>query len=353
MNNQNNRISSLDGLKVIMLISLFCWHTPTNPNWPIGEPLLDIGARMCEVLFVVSGFLVGYMHYNKLIPATLKDSFNYAFNKFIKIWPIHLIAFIIIFIHLINTKQLVFDMKTLFSAIINLSLLQSWTNDPFSFNGVTWFISSLLFCYFMSPLLMKILKKSSYLVIVTFISCIFIRIILELVYINGFNLFYIDFHTSPIIRCLEFFIAMMMLPAYQKIKNIILNNNSTLLMSFIEIIITIIYIYLAIHMQDKWIRGYFVITACLLVFVYALNEGILSKILSTKIFTLFASIQMEFYIFHQVIIRSLDPILSIFINSVLIESIILFCIILIISFMYNRLFKKKCNLIMERLLMIK
>ena len=283
VNNQNkNRISSLDGLKAILLISLFCWHTPTNPNWPIGEPIIDIGARMCEVLFIVSGFLVAYNHYNKPILPTLKESIKYVFNKIKKIWPIHVIAFIIIVVYLVTTNQLNFNTSTILSAIINLCLLQSWTSDPYTFNSVAWFLSSLMFCYFMSPFLMTVFRKSTRFITCTFISCTIIRILLELACINGLSIISFDFHTSPIIRCLEFFMGMMMFSLYLRLKNSI-NNNTTLMMTIIEIIVTALYIFLAIKMEGKWIRGYFVLLACILVFVYALNGGLLSKLLSTKI----------------------------------------------------------------------
>lgn len=44
------RIGSLAGLKVIALLLLFWWHSP------IPNPNVDIGARVCEFFFVVSGF---------------------------------------------------------------------------------------------------------------------------------------------------------------------------------------------------------------------------------------------------------------------------------------------------------
>lgn len=47
-----------------MLFLIFCWHTPENPGGVIGKPIVDIGARACEVLFVISGFLVEYNHYH-------------------------------------------------------------------------------------------------------------------------------------------------------------------------------------------------------------------------------------------------------------------------------------------------
>ena len=52
-------INSLTGIKVIALLLLFIHHS-SMPKLPF-----ELGSRMCELLFVISGFLVGYNKYNK------------------------------------------------------------------------------------------------------------------------------------------------------------------------------------------------------------------------------------------------------------------------------------------------
>ena len=348
--NNQSRIKSLDGLKVIMLFLIFCWHTPENPTGVIGKPIVDLGARACEVLFIISGFLVGYNHYHNLIPATLKDSWNYVLRKIAKIWPLHLICFLIVFIYLVSINQFTFNISDIFSAITNIFLLQAWTNNPFSFNGATWFLSALLFCYIMSPLLMSVFKKSKQVIIVTFVSCIVIRLLLELCNIDFFLL---NFHTSPIIRCIEFYIGMLMVPEYFNLKDTFNDDqNTSLVMSVVEILITLLYIILTTKMERIWIRGYFVLNACVLVFIYALNSGILSRILNLKIFTLFESIQMEFYILHQAVIKVFAHMLSVFIQSVFMQSIVLFVITVLLAIIYKRFFRKKFSDFIEKILVV-
>ena len=47
-------IGSLNGLKAAAMILVFWWHSPMNkPDSP------DLGLRMCEIFFVLSGFLFG------------------------------------------------------------------------------------------------------------------------------------------------------------------------------------------------------------------------------------------------------------------------------------------------------
>lgn len=351
--NNNKRISSLDGLKAIMLFSIFCWHTPPNPASPLGEPAADLGARACEVLFVAAGFLVAYRHYDSFTSANLRQSWNYVSGKFVKIWPLHFITFLIIAVYLAKSDpQAFFNLSTAWKAVVNLCLLQAWSTDPFSFNAVSWFVSALMFCYFMSQLLMTVLKKSRYVIAATFAGCAALRIVLELLIGNEVWIFSDVFHVSPIIRCMEFFMGMLMVPAYNEIKRAIdcrpAGDNASQSVKIkvgataAELLVSIGYIYVMYRMEGIWIRGYFVLAACVLVFIYALNSGVLSRVLSLRMFTMFAVIQMEFYLFHQVVIRVLGPKLTAVNPSVFVQSVILFFITLAVSVLYERILKKKC-----------
>ncbi len=339
------RITSLDGLKAIMMVLIFCWHTPYNPNSPVGEPIADIGARMCEVLFVASGFLVGYRYYNRPMPATIKQSWSYVSGKIAKIWPLHFITFLVAAVYLAKADpKAFFTLSNAFNAVINLLLLQAWSADPLSFNGVAWFISALMFCYFMAPLLMAIFRKSRRVIVSTLIGCIALRIALELASLHGAHFISIDFHFFPPIRCLEFFIGMLMVPAYFTLRTEMENSDikhSMALLTAAEVLVSAAYTWLIISMEGKWIRGYFVLAACVLVFVFAMNGGVLSRFLSLRPFALFAVIQLEFFLLHDVVIRTLAPVLSIGIRSVMVQSVILFFITVALAALYDRYLKER------------
>lgn len=352
------RISSLDGLKAIMMLLIFCWHTPYNPDSPIGTPAADLGARSCEVLFVIAGFLVGYRHYDSLMPVTLRRSWDYVSGKIAKVWPVHFIAFLIIAAYLARTDPHdFFSLSTVWDAVVNLCLLQAWSSDPFSFNSVAWFVSALMFCWFMSPLLMSVLKRSRRVVMTAFAVCAALRIALELGGQAGINVFSFDFHVSPVIRCMEFFMGMLMVPAYLELRHATDSSTSGRTskpgkimagMTIAELFAATCYTFLIFRMEGRWIRGYFVLASCILVFTYALNGGALSRFLSLKAFALFAMIQMEFYLFHQVIIRVVGPKLTAVSHSVFIQSVILFFITLGMAVLYDRYMKKKCTKAVER-----
>ena len=357
----NKRISSLDGLKAVMMLMIFCWHTPPNPASPIGEPAADLGARACEVLFVASGFLVGCRHYDRLIPAGLRQSWDYVSGKIAKVWPVHFIAFLVISVYLAGSDPHdFFRSSTAWKAVVNLCLMQAWSADPFSFNSVAWFISALMFCWFMSPLLMPVLKRPLSVTAAAFAGCAVLRIAIELACEDGAAVFSVDFHVSPVIRCMEFFMGMLMAPAYISLKRALESKaggsasrsaSRMAVMTAAELLVSSGYIFLMYRMEGRWIRGYFVMAACVLVFTFALNAGALSGFLSLRIFALFAVIQMEFYLFHQVIIRVLGPALTVVSHSVFIQSVILFFITVAASALYDRLLKEKCTAASERILM--
>ena len=98
-------------------------------------------------------------------------------------------------------------------------------------------------------------------------------------------------------------------------------------------------------MQEKWIRGYFVVVSCLPVLTIALNRGFLSKLLSLYPFRLFSKIQLEFFILHQSIIITLGNVLATRVSqSPYIRTIILFGLILVSSILFRVLCKKILSL---------
>lgn len=73
-----------------------------------------------------------------------------------KLYPLHLLLTIACFIYFgINRNRVI-------QLVINTFLIQSWIPADgayFSLNGVSWYLSSSVFCYFMFPYLSRLIKK--------------------------------------------------------------------------------------------------------------------------------------------------------------------------------------------------
>ena len=344
------RIDSLTGLKAIAMLALFWWHSP------IPNPPTDLGARACEILFVASGFLVGYNYFYKGMPCSWTTSIDYCAKKLAQFWPLHIIT-LIPMIYLNYLSEGLLDARKIRLIFVDAFLLQAWNSDPdvyFSYSGIAWFLSALIFCYFMSPLLLRYAKKVKQSVLM-FIIIALIRIAFEysekVVPVWG-----ISIHTFPIIRCMEFFLGMLMVPLFIRTADKIRSTGTVFgLFSIIEIVVMTLTVFLMVKKNGVWMRGIFVLIYCLVVFVISLDQGIASKILSSYPFVLFGSIQFEFYLFHGDVLAysyyitgnysdSIDPLLL----DWKLRSAVIFVLIVILSILYKKFFSRRISSLLMR-----
>ena len=151
--NKSKYLPQISGIKVIAMLMIFGEH--------IGLSTLNValGGWAVSIFFLLSGFLYHYTHKFKPIAPTFKNSLLFIQRKMVSFYPLHLLGFILA---LQFYKYSTFA-NDLTKAIINLLLIQSWSNQPeiyFSYNGVSWFLSSLIFCLFMAPFLARLLRTS-------------------------------------------------------------------------------------------------------------------------------------------------------------------------------------------------
>ena len=342
--NSKQRIVSLASLKVIALFSLFWWHSAL-PN-----PRVDLGARACEFFFVVSGFLVAYNYSSTTIDPTWKQSFLYVRKKLSAMWPLHLIMFLVCLV-LMPVSEIV-NKKTVFEALMNLTLLQSWslnTHTFFAFNGTSWFLSTILFCYFISPfLLLSVINTKR--AIISLIIALGMRLLIEVQQVlYGADITAWNLHVSPVVRGLEFYAGMALYPLSVKIKSKFSDstNYTFSIASISEILIMILSIYLLIYYSGIWMRGQYVCMFCALICIYSFDLGVVSKLLSTSLFKIFAGIEFEFFIMHQVIIRLVDKLSYPLHLNGLIRSMFALLVVLLCCYLWKRYCAKVTKIWME------
>ena len=284
-------------LKFISMITIIKWHISIWKEKPI-----DYGARMCEFLFITSGFLVGYNYFLDPMEADYWQSFNYYYKHVKAFYPFYLINTLIdIYIH----RDIPLNIFTYIEIlIINIVVLQSWSRYKEyvpCFNGHTWFLSALLFCYFLTPFLLngiKNLKRSLFLFLI--ISAI--RILGEELTIKGaINLFDADFHYGPIIRLLEFYMGMLTIPIYFLIRSYLdrYQNKKTYFKIFFTFIQTClpILIYFIMYKFNYFIpRCYFTLIFSIFIVFIGFDYGYFSNIFASLFFQLVMNCQMEMYL---------------------------------------------------------
>lgn len=328
-------------IKFLAMIYIIKWHIY---HW--RKIKIDMGGRMCEILFISSGFLVGYNYYQKYVPDSFTYSFKYIYKHFRTFYPLNLIN-ILYGVYLYKKKL---DRSHKEIVILNVLLLESWTRyvkKSILYHGVAWFLSALLFCYFLTPFLLKGITniKNS---IILFIIFAFIRIEIEEYITKGsINLLDVNFHRGPIIRCMEYYLGMLMIPMFFKLKKFLDGKKDKFMIKIIFTLIqinspTIVYFFMykynfVLH------RCYFVLIFCVFIFLIGYDYGYLSKIISHRFFKLIMGCQMEMYLFqitlNNIINRNMRFIIKKFLYYP--EFIIKIIIIFIVAFIYKILFKQK------------
>ena len=243
---------------------------------------------------------------NKKEESIVIASINYCKIKLKRIYPIHLITFLISVPLRIKIILNNFG-KEIIVMITHLLLIQSIipiTYFYFNYNESAWYVSTLMFCYLFTEILVKMINKiqnmnkklfkSIFLLLVTLV----VQTVLYKVF-NNTKLSQWFLYISPFYRILDYFMGMLVGFIWINTrKDINFNKNiMTIFEIFILSVISINYI--------PSINIYCEVNIALLlvgVFVFSLEGGLLSKILSNRIFIYFADFSFEFFLVHMPII---------------------------------------------------
>lgn len=290
-------IKSLQGLRVISMLIIFMWHCGYS-NFKAGIPV--------TFFFILSGFLSYITYKDKKEESIVIASIDYCKIKLKRIYPIHLITFLISVPLRIKIILNNFG-KEIIVMITHLLLIQSIisiTHFYFNYNESAWYVSTLMFCYLFTQILVKIINKiqnmnkklfkSIFLLLVTLV----VQTVLYKVF-NNTKLSQWFLYISPFYRILDYFMGMLVGFIWINTrKDINFNKNiMTIFEIFILSVISINYI--------PSINIYCEVNKALLlvgVFVFSLKGGLLSKILSNRIFIYFADFSFEFFLVHMPII---------------------------------------------------
>ena len=342
-------------MKFWAMIIIIRWHVY---QWKQPRKYrIYYGARMCEFLFISSGFLVGYNYYKRPMPATYYASFKYAYKHLRNFYPLHILNSIyLIYIRVCIDKRK-FTLTDYEMLIFNFLLVKVWSNDPkfgIGFNGISWFINVQLYLYFLSPfLLVGIQNVKNSLIIFGLVT--FTRLGIEILIRKGaLNFLDFNFHYGPVIRLLEFYLGMLMIPLFDKIKFLLDKIKNSIFMKYfftiIQSIIPIIIYYIMLKYNYLY-RCYFVLIFCPFTFLISLDYGYLSNINNNKICKKIMSCQMEMYLLQSQLNNTLRLILkNHWPNNRELTFSIKVGFIFLISYIYKKLFRDKFAIFMDKII---
>jgi peptidoglycan/LPS O-acetylase OafA/YrhL len=313
---------------------------------------INYGARMCEFLFISSGFLVGYNYYKREMPATYYSSCKYSYKHLKYFYPVYIMK-LIYKICIYKKKFTLTDYEIIIFYILMVRDYKRNTALKSSFSKIPWFINVLLYLYFLSPFLLMGIKsiKNS---LIIFIFFAIARLGVELLIVNGAsNIMDFNFHHGCGIRLMEFYLGMLMIPLFFKIKSFLdkIKNEIYLryFFTFIQLIFPIAIYYIMLK-YNYLRRCHFVLIFCVCIFLISFDYGYLSNTIKKKICKEIMSCQMEMYLIHKELNNILSKIIKRFWikNTELIFLEKLGCIF-IIAYIYRKLFRDKISILMDKI----
>lgn len=266
INKSNERIWSIDILKIVCALLIFCRHAITMAGrtfYTFNTFILNSTSPVMTLFFLISGMTICDRYLNQDL-GNGKEIINFYLKRLITVVPAY--YFVNILAMLVGN----FDLrKALYLQPVELFGIQSWYQTLFGIfhNGGTWFVSCILFCYFIYPLMNQILKFASKQV------CIIILGIL--LFIDAYSLFVIGiFHlgstySSPLFRMLEFMMGVCLGKLRFAKENNIFNKQTFNIVVFL-IMLMILVGLLTNFITVKWIL--YLRTTILCVFTISLSK---------------------------------------------------------------------------------
>ena len=351
-NPQRKHLDALDGIRSFACLEIFCCHC-----------LWGGGALGVSLFLILSGFLLTYRYLPQNTAAALPDVtpsglVRFAWKRLSKLYPLHIIMMaVVIIIQLVQGQvRNNADWAALFIRIIlHIFMVQTWIPvDSFyySLNGLSWYLSTIQFCYLCFPLLLRMLKKldtvkrALFSLIVVFVMQVCIaRISLTVFGISDTGHYYLTY-VCPLFRIFDFTCGCLLGVVFTKLPTTpksMLHYTAWEVLAVFAVGITQ---FVALNnIAFVWGRFsmIFLPACCVAILVFAIGGGYISKVFNAKTVKFFAGLTPFFFLIHKRIITAV----GVFLGTLgkgeqkYLVAIISFSVTVLLAYLYDTLAKKK------------
>ena len=317
-----NHIHPLTGIRFVAALGVFVHHMLGKLGVPfIRCPFGDGGVTF---FFVLSGFILTYVYADRL--TTSRDLRRFYFTRLARIWPLHLVTLTIFIFCFMKFQHIYNNEEPTRRLIANAFLLQSWVPSYswcFSFNGVSWSISTEAFFYLMFPLL--ILRRGRFWIkyllatvgIVIFIFAVYA--LSDWIPQTGWATVNPLMQCFPFVRLFEFMTGMAVGHLFLARPHLGSGQRNFWKDSLIEIAaIGLLCAYY--HWQFNYPRTvhlpqmFHVLQAkigpvlfyALLIFFFSHTRGMIGRLMGSRIMVYLGEISFAFYMIHLIVIQLLE-----------------------------------------------
>ncbi len=243
----NKRIVGLDLLRVIGVIFIFCYHFTveyiytamgTDPAMSVLNYFFNVLARPASLfLFIISGYALMYNQEDKI---SAKDFYIRRFKGlFIPFYVAYTIMFVVSFLVENVTPGNVVPLYRFLFTICGMDGLMQIVCSDFYLIG-EWFMSNIVCCYIVFPLLAKLIKKWKYIVFA-------ILLIWYVILLFFFNPFPITPLMNPFLIVVYFYFGMLL---YEMVGNMELSKKTKITCTILSVLI---WVYFLLAGYTPWL----------------------------------------------------------------------------------------------------
>lgn len=333
-------IPQLTGLKITALLGIFYWHSMPQTGLP------DLGARLVELFFVVSGFLVGFRNHGTF-DESISGCWKYLWPKVKALYPVYLLGLALGVLQHIMRGGWQIGADTVFPIVWALGLQQAWIPSiAMVYNGASWFISAWAFCMLCAPMLQWLLEqvrgalRETRGLIALFALMLVVRAFLETCQVLSPGVYPYSLHVTPFIRLLEFGAAYLIGVSFRGCRDGA--NRSFFFQTVMEAVAIAGAFACVVLFDEVWPRWAFVLLWIIVVPILAGGGGLISCLLSWRPLVSCGRIEMEFFLLHNATIGITAVLFSTFslggYKKVALASLL---VTLVLSIVCHRLFRRR------------
>lgn len=320
------RFDSVQALRFLCFMIVFGVHA--------GFVGAVTAAEVLEIFIVMSGFMMMYVYKDRELSCNPWKNLKFAIGKIGKLYPLHAITttlqwiptiwlFYTPYIGMISLGAFSRNLVKMFfpEYLLHMGLLHAWIPNEtvnFMFNGPSWYLSATLFLYFMFPWILKLIKKiksTRRLMLLgggTLVAMYFIAF-LSNIYGSTDFFRWITIH-CPIIKLGDFILGCILGKMYADWKERGTEEKySKMKWTILEIlavagVIGFEYLFKATVYTNAFIFNGecfystvgFDIIAVVLVLLFVLNRGYVTKLIGNKVFVYLGDISAYTYLTHYI-----------------------------------------------------
>jgi peptidoglycan/LPS O-acetylase OafA/YrhL len=300
------KLNALTSLRFFAALAVFLHHFhffqhTTSPELKSLYGAFFEGFAGVTFFYVLSGFIISYSYHAQATNRAYTAG-EFLFNRFARLYPVHFLTLgtaIAAYVGFDNLSLI--DGKVLAA---NAFLVQSYIPDSsyfFSFNGVAWSISAELFFYvaFIAALV-KLRTRTLAVIAVAMAALIGYLIKSPLQYNSAYNwIFYIN----PAFRVIDFISGMLVFRLFMSGKFRISEGQGTFA-EIASLALLGIFGYIGLNGVSMLWRFdlFYLLPMAIVVWVFAQGQGVISKMISHRLFVTLGEASFSLYMIHQIVI---------------------------------------------------